>query len=141
MPTETEKKTSKGMFALILILGGILFNYGFRVIMASVRMQVENMNHAGWNSAREDLKKQFQSTLEGGDFTEELKTAYVDCMADRAIAFLNNTSCSYKYNPTITKKDDHLRDQDDCVEKSGYTKELDVIASSCAETAAKKFAH
>jgi len=95
MPTETEKKTSKGMFALILILGGILFNYGFRVIMASVRMQVENMNHAGWNSAREELKKQFQANLEGGDFSEELKTAYVDCITDRAIAFLCQCETNY----------------------------------------------
>ena len=134
-------KQSKGIYAIILILSGLLFNYGFTVIMASVRIHIDNISHVGWNSAKGDIKKTFQLGLKDGDFSEELKNNYVDCMADRAIAFLNNTSCSYKYNPVITQKEDHLRDQDDCVEKSGYTKELDVIASSCAETAAKKFAH
>jgi hypothetical protein len=53
------------------------------------------------------------------------------CMAAKAIVFLDGTGCRLTYRPAERSEQSHLREQDACLQQSGYPKELEGFTVQC----------
>jgi hypothetical protein len=124
------------LFAFAVIF---LAKMAFSFFATSAKIHTTNMMHAGWDQAKPDLRKAFEKEVEKSapELDAEFKTKYLDCVTDKAVVYLNNTTCSYLYNKATTTQEEHLRAQDECIGASGYAQEVEKIAEKCADEMVK----
>lgn len=116
-----------------------LAKYGYPFFVASAKIHIQNMMHTGWNSARSELRLAFEKEVNTAapDLDAGVKTKYLDCVTDKAVDYLNHTTCSYLYNKFITTTEEHMKAQDECIMASGYALEVEKIAEKCGDETIK----
>jgi hypothetical protein len=121
-----------------LIFGGIavvaILVWKF-VIGPSLAVTASNTAGMGWNDAKPELAANFQATFAKDFASFELGPANIktlsDCCAEKAVAFLNTTDCSYLYNQTTTSEAEHTKNQEACLAKVKYTEQEEKIGLAC----------
>ncbi len=88
-----------------------------------------------WTESRSDLKKEFsqlaQNVFSDMDVSQSDLNGMVDCLVDKAIPFLNQSGCKYHYVKTTTSEATHLKEQEECLEKIGWKKKLELLTVEC----------
>lgn len=105
------------------------------VIIPSIAVQAQNSMGVGWNDSKSELVQKFTEAL-APEFvplglTPSELSAITNCCADQAIAFLNTTDCSYQYNQATTSEAQHLKEQEECMQRVSYEQQEAKIALSC----------
>jgi len=128
------KKEMIKLLSFVFVVGVFLFfKFGVGLVTTSATIHAKNAVHKGWDGARAELRKAFESQVQEIKLPPEIKAKYLDCVTQKAIDFLNNTTCSYLYNKMTTTQEEHLRKQDACVMQSGYMEALEGFAEACGK--------
>lgn len=128
------KETFRKLWGVTVVVGTLLVvKLVIPLFYTSAAITVQNSLHMGWNSARSEIRRQFEAELKNMDIDPLKKSKYLDCITDKSIDFLNGTTCSYHYNKVTTTKAEHIKQQDACVEKSGYIKKVEEMGYACAQ--------
>jgi len=119
------------------IMGGVVglgVYLGLKFLTPSAEVAIKNSVGEGWSEAKGELTTGILETLrtEYAPFAlpEPLLQKMAGCVADKSIAYLNTTDCSYLYNTATTSEAEHLAAQELCLKKvdfegkqAGYTLE------------------
>ena len=108
--------------------------FGGALLFTSANIATKNVTNSGWNGARTELRRMFEKELGDADMDPSSKSAFLDCVTTKAIDYLNQTSCSYLYNKALTSREQHMRDQDACIHKTGYAKAIEDASNVCVSS-------
>ena len=116
-----NKGNIRGTIVGLVVLYGGKFIYG--ALFTSVGIEAMSMAGAGWDESRQMFVDSYGAEVYRSDefnsVPDRIKDIYINCLADKTVAFLNQTECKYMYNKMTTSEEDHIRQQDLCVAKSG----------------------
>jgi len=115
----------------------LFFKFGVGVFATSAKIHAKNVTHSGWDGARTELRSSFEKELKSVELPPEIKTKYLDCITQKAIDYLNQTACSYHYNKFTTSAQEHVKEQDACINNSGYAEAMDKQFEACGDEVIK----
>jgi hypothetical protein len=122
----------KGIGIAIAIVAGLLWQF---VIGPQMEVSTKNALDSGWDDAKAEVAQQqkaaYAESLKGIGLSDAVLDALAGCTADKAIAFLNTTDCSYLYNQTTTSEEEHLAEQEKCMDKVGYSAKEEQFSFEC----------
>ena len=108
------------LVGLVVLFGG---KYIYGAFFTSVGIEAMSMAGAGWDDSRETFLESYKAEVNKSEHfksvPEDVKERYINCLADKTVEFLNQTECKYLYNQMTTSKEEHLKEQDACVQASG----------------------
>jgi hypothetical protein len=96
---------------------------------------IENSAGVGWDDAKAEFVTEITTTLTTEYATFGFPPAIIQtissCIADKSIAFLNTTDCSYKYNTATTTEAQHLASQEQCFVKVQFETRQEGFTLEC----------
>lgn len=126
------------LVSFLVVFGVVLFfKFGVGVFATSAKIHAKNAMHSGWDGARAELRKSFEKELGTVELSATVKKELLDCMVQKAIDYLNQTTCSYQYNKFTTSAQAHVKEQDECIKASGYGEAMDKQFEACVDDALK----
>ena len=127
------------------ILGGVGGIIAIGVIVAikmlapSAEVAIKNSTGTGWNDAKNDFMTEITTTLTTEyatfGFAPSIIQTISNCIADKSIAFLNTTDCSYLYNTATTTEAQHLAAQEQCMNKVQFDQKQEGFTLECTREA------
>ena len=114
-----------------IVLVGIIAAARYWII-PELQMKSKGM---GWQDAKTELQAKIQpqmSFLQSG-FGLDAATAnkVTTCVVDDTVAWLNSTECSYYYNEGKTTREEHLKVQEECLQKADFEGKVASIKTKC----------
>jgi hypothetical protein len=89
----------------------------------------------GWDDAKGEIKPMILEGLSEGlkdsDVGPMEKGVIADCVTDKVVEFLNGTDCSYLYVETVTSKEEHLKQQEECFVKVKLEEKEEAFMVEC----------
>ena len=127
----TKRSVSKGQMVFDIML---VFFFIFKMITGPVSPAYFSAKNT-WDGYKAELveksRAEYVRDLERFLFSNTTLDVFAECVADKAIAFLNTTECPYLYNPGTTSKEEHLAALKECLAKVGYEAKLEKYSFEC----------
>lgn len=124
------------MNRLVGVLVGIGVIVALKFGLPSLWVAAESAIGHGWDDARPELlaknKASVAENLALFDIDDSVKQELAECVTDRTIEFLNTTDCTYRYNPSTTNEQEHLREQEACFERAGVRQKEEEFDIQCS---------
>lgn len=119
----------------VVVAVGIYLLWRF-VLGPYVFMGAKNITGSGWDDAKPELSGKVRIALTEFFLPLDLKPpqidAMVDCTTEKLVEFLNGTDCSYYYVESTTTMEEHLAEQDKCLNAANYDDTEALFVTQCA---------
>lgn len=127
------KKIIGGAGTAVVVVAIIAFKF----LAPSAEVAIQNAAGAGWDDAKADFQAEISQVIntdyEVFVLSQAEKDAITNCIADKSIAFLNGTDCSYLYNTATTTEAEHLANQEKCMEKVKFPEKQEGFTVECTK--------
>lgn len=118
----------------VIVAVGIYLLWRF-VLGPYVFMGAKNLTGSGWDDAKPELSGKVRVALteifEPMDIDANQLNQVVDCTTDKLVEFLNTTECSYYYVESTTTMEEHLKEQEICLDKAGSEAKEAAFVAEC----------
>jgi hypothetical protein len=138
-PTKINFQSYHSLILSIIIYFALY--YIVSLYYNSAKIQLDILMHKGWNDSKKELRSTFEKELEFSlgeeikNIPSDIKEKYLNCLTEKSVQYLNQTNCKYKYNKKTTTLEEHLKEQSECYESSGYIAYFEKVINNCSEYA------
>lgn len=123
-----------GILRIVGVVVAIGVAVAWQFFGGDLQVWMNNSGGRGWDAARPEVVAAMKAQMVGLPIDEAKKQALAECVADKAVAFLNGTECSYYYNTARMTEAEHTAAQEACMAKVGYPEQEAKFAEECMKS-------